>query len=40
MKVDNTISDDAFLLTPKHVTQNDHLPFCVKFCFALVRLEL
>ena len=31
----------AFPLTPKHVTSNDlEWPFCVKFCFAPVRLEL
>jgi len=31
----------AFPLTPKHVTLNDpESPFCVKFCFAPVCLEL
>jgi len=31
----------AFPLTPKHVTLNDlESPFCLKFCFVLVCLEL
>ena len=31
----------AFPLTPKHVTLNNlEWSFCVKFCFALVRLQL
>ena len=36
-----TYSFIAFPLTPKHVTLNDlEWPFCVKFCFAPVCLEL
>ena len=36
-----TLSLIAFSLTPKNVTLNDlKWPFCVKFCFAPVCLEL